>query len=258
MLLHIGGEPARRRTGLPAFPDEFYARQNTTVRSTNRLVYLDSDFNAPNTRMMKSIGPVEFPTVYFGGGPPEKFMVHGNTRTIDWATGRPKIDADYIVCAFIQVVYGGINLTSPTACAQTTYPEPLGSSAELTDQHGLVAVLGGEELLEIVHLRHVVDRDVRTPSGSSSGSPGGTARAGKNPVFGSTFVTIGAGNTPGLRSWAMYASATRCWVAFCAKIAERYCVPSSGPCRLSCGGVLDDREVDPQELAEGHLRRGRR
>ena len=67
------------------FPDDLYARQNTTLRSTNRLVYLDSDFNAPNTRMMKSIGPVEFPTVYFGGGPPEKFMVHGNTRTVDWS-----------------------------------------------------------------------------------------------------------------------------------------------------------------------------
>ncbi len=104
------------------FPDDFYARQNTTLRSSNRMVYLDSDFNAPNTRMMKSIGPVEFPTVYFGGGPPQKFMVHGNTRTVDWATGQPKTDADYIVCAFIQVVYGGVNLTSPTACAQTTYP----------------------------------------------------------------------------------------------------------------------------------------
>jgi hypothetical protein len=103
------------------FPDDFYGRQNTTLRSSNRMVYLDSDFNAPNTRMMKSIGPVEFPTVYFGGGPPEKFMVHGNTHTVDWATGQPKTDADYIVCAFIQVVYGGVNLTSPTSCAQTTY-----------------------------------------------------------------------------------------------------------------------------------------
>ncbi|MDT5177542.1 MAG: hypothetical protein QOJ95_1740, partial [Mycobacterium sp.] len=91
------------------------------LRSSNRMVYLDSDFNAPNTRMMKSIGPVELPTVFFGGGPPEKFMVHGNTRTVDWATGQPKTDADYIVCAHIQIVYGGVNLTSPDACAQTTY-----------------------------------------------------------------------------------------------------------------------------------------
>jgi hypothetical protein len=103
------------------FPDDLYAKQNTTLRSSNRLVYLDSDYNAPNTRMEKSIGPVEFPTVYFGGGPPEKFMVHGNTWTVDWATGQPKTDADYIVCAFFQAVYGGVNLTTPTACAQTTY-----------------------------------------------------------------------------------------------------------------------------------------
>jgi hypothetical protein len=103
------------------FPDDFYGRQNTTLRSSNRMVYLDSDFNAPNTRMLKSIGPVELPTVYFGGGPPEKFMVHGYTRTVDWTTGQPKLDADYIVCAHIQIVYGGVNLTSPDACAQTTY-----------------------------------------------------------------------------------------------------------------------------------------
>ncbi len=88
---------------------------------SNRMVYLDSDFEAPNTRMFKSIGPVEFATVYFDGGPPEKFMLHGNTRTVDWSTGQPKTDADFIACAFIQVVYGGVNLTTPTACAQTTY-----------------------------------------------------------------------------------------------------------------------------------------
>ncbi|MET0452225.1 MAG: hypothetical protein ABW137_10335 [Mycobacterium sp.] len=107
--------------GVTGFPPQFYARQNTTLRSSNRMVYLDSDFDAPNTRMMKSIGPVEFPTVYFDGGPPEKFVVHGNTRTVDWATGQPKTDADYIVCSYIQVVYANVNLTTPTACAQTTY-----------------------------------------------------------------------------------------------------------------------------------------
>ncbi|BBZ30566.1 hypothetical protein MMAD_48610 [Mycolicibacterium madagascariense] len=104
------------------FPDDVYGRQNTTVRSTDRLVYVaDSDFNAPNTRMFKSINDVEFATVYFGGGPPEKFMVHGNTRTVDWSTGQPRTDAGYIVCAHIQIVYGAVNLTSPDACAQTTY-----------------------------------------------------------------------------------------------------------------------------------------
>lgn len=108
--------------GPTGFPDDFYARQNITVRSNNRLVYVaDSDFDAPNTRMFKSINDVEFATVFFGGGPPDKFTVRGNTRTVDWSTGRPRTDASYIVCAHIQVQYANIDLTSPDACAQTTY-----------------------------------------------------------------------------------------------------------------------------------------
>lgn len=104
------------------FPPDFYARQNTTLRSMDRTMFLgDSTFSPVNTRQFKSIGPVEFATVYFGSGPPEKFRVTGSTRTVDWSTGAPKTDADYIVCAYIQAVYGGINLTTPTACAQTTY-----------------------------------------------------------------------------------------------------------------------------------------
>ncbi len=45
----------------------------------------------------------------------------GSARTVDWETGQPNTDAGFIACSFIQVVYGGINLTTPTACAQTTY-----------------------------------------------------------------------------------------------------------------------------------------
>ncbi|BBY26159.1 hypothetical protein [Mycolicibacterium sediminis] len=99
-------------------PGDFYGRQSTTLRSMDRDMYLDSDFNGQNTRMFKSITDNEFATVFFGPGPA---VLNGNTRTVDWATGRPKTDADYIVCAHIQVVYSGVNLTSPDACAQTTY-----------------------------------------------------------------------------------------------------------------------------------------
>lgn len=111
----------RTPQGKTGFPPDLWARQTTTVRSSDRMVYLDSDFTAPNTRMFKSIGPVEFTTIYFGAGPVEKYQIAGNSRTVDWATGLPKTDADYIVCAHIQVVYAGVNLTSPAACAQTTY-----------------------------------------------------------------------------------------------------------------------------------------
>ena len=55
--------------------------------------------------MFKSIGPVELTTIYFGEGPVEKYQINGYSCTTDWATGQPKTDADYIVCAQIQVVY---------------------------------------------------------------------------------------------------------------------------------------------------------
>jgi hypothetical protein len=90
------------------------------VRSSDKNVYLDSDFDAPNTRMFKSIGPVEFTTIYFGSGPVEKYQINGYSWTTNWVNGQPKTDADYIVCAQIQVVYSGVNVTSPSTCAQTT------------------------------------------------------------------------------------------------------------------------------------------
>jgi hypothetical protein len=79
---------------------------------------MDADFDAANTRMLKSIGDTEFATVYFAGNAP---VMQGSARTVDWQTGQPNTEAGFIACSFIQVVYGGINLTTPTACAQTTY-----------------------------------------------------------------------------------------------------------------------------------------
>ena len=34
---------------------------------------------------------------------------------------KKSITADYIVCAEIQVVYSGVNITSPSTCAQTKF-----------------------------------------------------------------------------------------------------------------------------------------
>ena len=54
--------------GPTGFPDDLWARQTTTVRTMDKTVFLESDFDAPNTRMFKSIGPIEYTTIYFGGG----------------------------------------------------------------------------------------------------------------------------------------------------------------------------------------------
>lgn len=111
----------RTPAGAIGFPSDLWARQTTTLRSMDRSVYLDTAFQAENTRMFKSIGPVEFTTIYFGSGPVEKYRLQGNTWPTDWSTGQPKLDADYIVCSHIQVVYAGVNLTTPDACSQTTF-----------------------------------------------------------------------------------------------------------------------------------------
>ena len=115
------GANLRVPEGPIGFPNDLWARQTTTLRTSHRDVYVDSDFDAPNTRMFKSLTDVEFTTIYFGGGPVEKYQIHGNSWPVDWRTGLPRTDSDYIVCAHIQVVYAGVNLTSPDACAQTTF-----------------------------------------------------------------------------------------------------------------------------------------
>ena len=114
---------ANRRTGdgIDGFPGDLWARQTTTLRSSNRLNNLETQVVAANTRQYKEMGRREITTIYFGGGPPEKYQISGQTQPTDWQTGQPLLNADYIVCAEIQVVYSGVNITSPTACAQTTF-----------------------------------------------------------------------------------------------------------------------------------------
>ena len=71
--------------------------------------------------MYKSLSDVEISVTTFGGGPIERFQVDGDSVPTDWSTGQPTTRANFIACSVIQVVYGGVNLTTPTACAQTTF-----------------------------------------------------------------------------------------------------------------------------------------
>jgi hypothetical protein len=107
--------------GPMGFPGDLWARQTTTLRTMDRSVYLQADFDAPDTRMFKSLTDVELTTIFFGGGPPERFQFHGNTWPVDSRTGQPRTDTPVIVCANVQVVYAGVNLTSPDACAQASF-----------------------------------------------------------------------------------------------------------------------------------------
>ncbi|MFN3003657.1 hypothetical protein [Mycolicibacterium wolinskyi] len=118
-------------------PGDTWARQTITLRSTDRSVWQEASYSAPSgsprelhkgannnnvlSRMLKATNNVEISVTYFGGGPIERFRVDGDSQPIDWRTGQPDREADFIACTQIQIVSSGWNLTTPTACAQTNF-----------------------------------------------------------------------------------------------------------------------------------------
>ncbi|HTH89061.1 hypothetical protein [Mycobacterium sp.] len=122
--------------GPTGFPGDTWARQTITVRSSDGNVWQEAGYSAPSgtpradkganhdnvlSKMYKSLSDVEISVTTFGGGPIERFQVDGDSVPTDWSTGQPNTRANFIACSVIQVVYGGVNLTTPTACAQTTF-----------------------------------------------------------------------------------------------------------------------------------------
>jgi hypothetical protein len=115
------GAYMRTPDGVTGFPPSLWARQTTEIRSTNRLAYLDAHATSQFERVMKEGGSDVITTVYFGEGPPDKYQTTGVINSNDWRTGQPKTDVNVIVCTHMQVVYTGVNITSPSTCAQTTF-----------------------------------------------------------------------------------------------------------------------------------------
>src|SRR6478752_9800802 len=122
--------------GPAGFPGDTWARQTITLRSSDRNVWQEAGYSAPSgtpradkganhdnvlSKMYKSLSDVEISVTTFGGGPIERFQVDGDSVPTDWSTGQSNTRATFIACSQIQVVYGGVNLTTPTACAQTTF-----------------------------------------------------------------------------------------------------------------------------------------
>jgi hypothetical protein len=115
------GASMRGPDGVIGFPGDTYGRQSTTLRTMDRGVYINFNYDMNNTRSFKSPTDVVFQTVFFGGGPPEKFTWRGQAYPTDWRTGGPRTDVPLIVCSHIQIVYAGVNLTTPDACAQAAF-----------------------------------------------------------------------------------------------------------------------------------------
>lgn len=115
------GADMRTPDGVSGFPPGLWARQTTEIRSSDRMAYLDAHANGQYERINKSMGKDEITTVYMGEGPPDKYQTTGRIDSTSWQTGQPKTDSNVITCTHIQVVYGGVNVTSPSTCATTTF-----------------------------------------------------------------------------------------------------------------------------------------
>lgn len=123
-------------TGPVGLPQDTWARQTITLRSDSQDVWQEAWYSAPAgvprelkganhnnvlSRMLKSLREVEVSVTYFGGGPIERFTTDGDSVPTAWTTGLPAKGSRFIVCSQIQVVYPGVNLTTPTACAQPIF-----------------------------------------------------------------------------------------------------------------------------------------
>jgi len=117
----IAGTNLRTPDGPAGFPPSLWARQTTEIRSTSRTAYLDAHATSQFERVQKEGGKDVITTVYFGEGPPDKYQTTGVIDSTSWSTGQPMTNVNVIVCTFMQVVYTGVNLTTPSTCAQTNF-----------------------------------------------------------------------------------------------------------------------------------------
>lgn len=117
--------------GMAGFPPDLWARQSTEIRASKRTAYLDvhtdggegwfKDRGGPGTKVFKNGTGAEITSMYFGDGPPDKYQTNGSIDVLESATGRPTTDVAVIVCTHVQVVYSGVNLMTPSTCAQTVF-----------------------------------------------------------------------------------------------------------------------------------------
>lgn len=118
------------------FPGDAWARQTITLRSNDRDTWQEAEYSAPSgmprevkganhanvlSKQLKSINSTEISATYFGGGPIERFRIDGTSIPLNWANGQVSLGPTFIACSNIRVVYGGVNLTTPTACAQVKF-----------------------------------------------------------------------------------------------------------------------------------------
>ena len=115
------GADRKSGDGVIGFPNDLWSRQSTTIRPNSRTAYLDVHATAQYDRVNKDGGSDEVTTIYMGEGPPEKYQTVGRIDATDWHTGQPRLNINVISCTHIQVVYSGVNITSPSTCARANF-----------------------------------------------------------------------------------------------------------------------------------------
>ncbi|OMC27972.1 hypothetical protein A5740_20000 [Mycobacterium sp. GA-1841] len=118
------------------FPGDAWARQTITLRSSNKDTWQEASYSAPAgmpreikgsnhdnvlSKLYRSVNKVEISVTTFGGGPIERFTVDGVSTPTKWQTGQPNTADNFIICSDIHVTWGGVNLTTPSACATTGF-----------------------------------------------------------------------------------------------------------------------------------------
>src|ERR1700739_1922855 len=115
------GADRRGGDGGTGFPHHLWAPQSTTGRPSRPLGSLGGHATAQYDRVNKDGGSDEVTTIYMGEGPLEKYQTVGRIDSTSWRTGQPSLDVNVIACTHIQVVYSGVNITSPSTCAQANF-----------------------------------------------------------------------------------------------------------------------------------------
>ncbi|MEH3130584.1 MAG: hypothetical protein PGN27_11575 [Mycolicibacterium neoaurum] len=123
-------------SGPIGLPQDTWARQTIVIRNMNRSTWQEAWYSAPAgmprelkganhdnvlSKAYKADSDYTVSVTYFGGGPLQRFATDGDSVQTDWRSGRPTTDGSFVVCSDIQVVFGGVNVTTPKACAQTTF-----------------------------------------------------------------------------------------------------------------------------------------
>ncbi|MGV0678462.1 hypothetical protein ABQE62_19880 [Mycolicibacterium fortuitum] len=118
------------------FPGDAWARQTIFLRSSNKDTWQEASYSAPAgmpreikgsnhdnvlSKLYRSVNKVEISVTTFGGGPIERFTVDGVSTPTKWQTGQPNTADNFIICSDIHVTWGGVNLTTPSACATTGF-----------------------------------------------------------------------------------------------------------------------------------------